>query len=328
MNNIFSIKGVFSDFLHLLFHYFILCVRSALIEKVAVAPPAPRADWFKQINGWKNDHPFHYGQPGKGKELCKGPQIVAELYRQVADRSEEVICTTGVGCHQMWAAQYYRWRTPRSFITSGGSGTMGFGLPSAIGAQIGAPDCIVVDIDGDASFSMTCQELLTAVEYNIPVKILVINNNVQGMVRQWQDLFYDKRHSATDMSNPSFKGLAEGMGAKGLQIRTADELEDVMAEFIGYKDGPVVLDAICEKQQHVYPMVRCLASLSLALSAARSTRPVSHPFSLSLSLSPHGRFPLVKRCMTWCSATQSSASELGTYVVVVCNTYLRLSLGG
>ena len=286
-NIYFSINGVFSDFLHLLFSlFYIVC--SALIEKVAVAPPAPRADWFKQINGWKNDHPFHYGQPGKGKELCKGPQIVAELYRQVADRSEEVICTTGVGCHQMWAAQYYRWRTPRSFITSGGSGTMGFGLPSAIGAQIGAPDCIVVDIDGDASFSMTCQELLTAVEYNIPVKILVINNNVQGMVRQWQDLFYDKRHSATDMSNPSFKGLAEGMGAKGLQIRTADELEDVMAEFIGYKDGPVVLDAICEKQQHVYPMVRCVASLSLSLSlsAARSTRPVSHPFSLSLSLSP------------------------------------------
>ena len=117
----------------------------------------PRAEWHAKINGWKEAYPFDYGEPATGDALCKGPQVVAELYRQVADRSEEVICTTGVGCHQMWAAQYYRWRTPRSFITSGGSGTMGFGVPSAIGAAIGAPDCIVVDIDGDASFSMTCQ---------------------------------------------------------------------------------------------------------------------------------------------------------------------------
>ena len=117
----------------------------------------PRAEWHAKIDGWREAHPFSYGEPATGDALCKGPQVVAELYRQVADRSEEVICTTGVGCHQMWAAQYYRWRTPRSFITSGGSGTMGFGVPSAIGAAIGAPDCIVVDIDGDASFSMTCQ---------------------------------------------------------------------------------------------------------------------------------------------------------------------------
>ena len=108
---------------------------------------------------------------------------------------------------------------------------------------------------------MTCQELLTAVEYNIPIKVLILNNNVQGMVRQWQDLFYDKRHSATDMKNPSFKGLAEGMGAKGLQITKASELESVMAEFIAYNDGPVVLDAICAKQQHVYPMVRSMPLL-------------------------------------------------------------------
>ena len=110
---------------------------------------------------------------------------------------------------------------------------------------------------------MTCQELLTAVEYNIPIKVLVLNNNVQGMVRQWQDLFYDKRHSATDMKNPSFKGLAEGMGAKGLQITKASELESVMAEFIAYNDGPVVLDAICAKQQHVYPMVRVGAAAAV-----------------------------------------------------------------
>ena len=119
-----------------------------------------------------------------------------ELDRQVAAYKERVLITTGVGQHQMWAAQWYRWRYPRTFITSGGLGTMGFGLPSAIGAKVAQPDMMVIDIDGDASLSMTAMELMTAAEFNVKVKVLVLNNNFQGMVKQWQDLFYQKRYQS------------------------------------------------------------------------------------------------------------------------------------
>lgn len=215
----------------------------------------PRDEWHQTIQGWKSMHPFTYGDKYDGADEPKPQQIIEELYEQVKHRIEDVIVTTGVGQHQMWAAQFYRWRVPRSFITSGGSGSMGFGLPAAIGAQLAAPGKVVVDIDGDASFSMTCQELLTAREYNIPVKILILNNRTQGMVRQWQDLFYDKRYSATNMDNPSFKSLAMGMGVKGIRCEHASDLKGAMAEFLAYNDGPVVLDAVCSKDEHVYPMV-------------------------------------------------------------------------
>ena len=135
-----------------------------------------RKEWFTDIDNWKAKHPFRC-TPAKGGRM-KGQEVIEELMRQTADCSEDVICTTGVGQHQMWAAQFYRWRHPRSFISSGGSGTMGYGLPAAIGAKLGAPDKIVVDIDGDASFSMTCQELLTAAQYNIGVKVLVSKGRI------------------------------------------------------------------------------------------------------------------------------------------------------
>ncbi len=216
-----------------------------------------RAEWFEKIGGWKNSYPFTYERSEDG--LLKGQQVIEELCNQTADRSEDVICTTGVGQHQMWAAQFYRWRHPRTFITSGGSGTMGYGLPAAIGAKLGAPDKIVVDIDGDASFSMTCQELLTAAQYNIGVKVLVLNNNFQGMVRQWQDLFYDQRYSQTEMVNPCFRDMAEAMGCQGLRVDNEADLPAVMEEFLK-TDRPVVLDAVCEKDEHVYPMVSASSS--------------------------------------------------------------------
>lgn len=131
---------------------------------------------------------------------------------------------------------------------------MGFGLPAAIGAKVAFPDKIVVDIDGDASFSMTGMELMTARQHNIGVKVLILNNDFQGMVKQWQDLFYDKRYSGTTMSNPDFVKFAESMGCKGLRARTMDELPDVMAEFLATKE-PVILDAVVEKHEHVFPMV-------------------------------------------------------------------------
>ncbi|KAI8924557.1 thiamine diphosphate-binding protein [Entophlyctis helioformis] len=218
-----------------------------------INPRNSRTAWFEQLAEWKAKYPFTYvpSQPGAA---LKPQEVLEELNRQTAHIKDNVIITTGVGQHQMWAAQFYRWRSPRSFITSGGLGTMGFGLPSAIGAKVAFPDKIVVDIDGDASFSMTGMEMMTARQFNIGVKALILNNDFQGMVKQWQDLFYDKRYSGTVMRNPDFVKFAESMGCKGLRIRTKDELPDVMAEFLATKE-PVILDAIVEKHEHVYPMV-------------------------------------------------------------------------
>ena len=131
---------------------------------------------------------------------------------------------------------------------------MGFGLPSAIGAKVAAPDAIVIDIDGDASFSMTGMELATASQYNIGVKVLLLNNDFQGMVKQWQDLFYDERYSGTPMVNPDWVKLAEAMRMKGLRVTTEEELPRLMAEFLAH-DGPIVMEAVVCKEEHVYPMV-------------------------------------------------------------------------
>jgi len=214
---------------------------------------SPRVDWFKQIAEWKDTYAFAYSKPAPGKIM---PQmILEEIDRQLADRKEDAYFTTGVGQHQMWAAQFIRWRYPRRFITSGGSGTMGFGVPAAIGAKLGVgKDKIVIDVDGDASYSMTMQEMLTAAEYQIGVKILVLNNNFQGMVKQWQDLFYEERHSGTPMHNPDFAVVADAMGCTGLRLENPEDIPRVVEEFLKC-EGPVVLDAIVEKEEHVYPMV-------------------------------------------------------------------------
>ncbi|KAH8796208.1 acetolactate synthase III large subunit domain protein [Flagelloscypha sp. PMI_526] len=171
-------------------------------------------------------------------------------------KKSETIITTGVGQHQMWAAQFYRWTHPRTMVTSGGLGTMGFGLPAAIGAKVAAPQKTVIDIDGDASFSMTAMELATASQYNIGVKILVLNNEFQWMVLQWQDLFYENRYSHTAMTNPDFVKLAEAMGVKGIRVRHKGELEEKMKEFLEYNGArPVLMECLVEKNEHVFPMV-------------------------------------------------------------------------
>lgn len=215
--------------------------------------PQPRTAWFQQLNDWKDKYPFTY-EPSVPGSVLKPQEVIACLNRHTEAIKDKVIITTGVGQHQMWAAQYYRWRHPRTFITSGGLGTMGFGLPAAIGAKVAQPDKIVIDIDGDASLSMTAMELMTARQFNIGVKVLLLNNDFQGMVKQWQDLFYDKRYSGTVMRNPDFVKFAESMKCKGLRARTHDELESAMAEFLS-TDEPVILDAVVDKHEHVFPMV-------------------------------------------------------------------------
>ncbi|CAG8528222.1 5367_t:CDS:2 [Diversispora eburnea] len=213
-----------------------------------------RKEWFSLINEWKQKYPWTYAKPKTSNSPLKPQQLIEELDRQTQDYKEKVILTTGVGQHQMWAAQFFRWRYPRSMITSGGLGTMGYGLPSAIGAKVASPDKIVIDIDGDASFCMTGMELATAVQFKIGVKVLILNNDFQGMVKQWQDLFYEERYSHTEMSNPDFVKLAESFGCKAIRIRTEEELPRKIAEFLEY-DGPIVCDAIIERHEHVYPMV-------------------------------------------------------------------------
>jgi acetolactate synthase-1/2/3 large subunit len=213
-------------------------------------------EWVEECQSKKISHPFepYSRQVSKHTGKLRGPVVIQELNKQLSQRKEEVIITTGVGQHQMWAAQYIRWKHPRTFVTSGGLGTMGFGLPSAIGAKVAFPDKIVIDIDGDASFQMSAMELCTAVQFGINVKVLILNNDFQGMVKQWQDLFYDQRYSGTNMVNPDFVKFAEALNLKGLRASTPEELPAVIAEFLAH-EGPVLMEAVCCKEEHVYPMV-------------------------------------------------------------------------
>jgi acetolactate synthase-1/2/3 large subunit len=178
--------------------------------------------------------------------------VVEKLYELTKG---EAIITTEVGQNQMWAAQYYHFDKPNHFITSGGLGVMGFGLPAAIGAQIARPDRLVVDIAGDGSIQMNIQEMATAVQCNLPVKVVILNNGYLGMVRQWQQLFYDKRYACTCMEHaPDFVKLAEAYGASGFRARKPEEVEEILKKGLS-TPGPVIMDFVVEKEECVYPMV-------------------------------------------------------------------------
>jgi acetolactate synthase-1/2/3 large subunit len=216
------------------------------------------AAWWKRVSDWREKHPLRYQQEGKPHLL---PQYVVDRIWQKTQG--KAICTTGVGEHQMFAAQWWRTSAPRSFITSGGLGTMGFCLPSAIGIQLGRPGETVIGIDGDGSFQMTLQDLATARDLNLPIKIFILNNLFLGMVRQWQELFYDNRFAETPLSDcPDFVKLAEAYGCLGLRATTVEELDPVIDQALANQAGPTIIDVRVRREEKVFPMVPSGAPLN------------------------------------------------------------------
>ena len=205
-------------------------------------------DWCRTVKEWKAVHPLRYKQEG----LLKPQFVIEELNRLSGG---DAIVTTDVGQHQMWTAQYFRFKKPRTLLSSGGLGTMGYGFPAAIGAQVAFPDQLVICVAGDGSFQMNLQELATAVHYQLPVKVAIINNHYLGMVRQWQKLFYEGRYSQSSMDgSPDFVRLAEAYGAKGYRATTTEEVGSVIEKAFN-TPGPVLMDFHVDPEENVLPMV-------------------------------------------------------------------------
>jgi len=248
-------------------------VKQVLKVLIPLVESKERTEWLAQIQEWKQKNPFAYDQDGS--KLM--PQYVIEQIYALTNGN--AIIATEVGQHQMWSAQYYKYTQPRTFISSGGLGTMGFGLPAAIGAQFGRPDKMVVDISGDGSAQMNFQELVVAVEHQVPIKVVILNNGYLGMVRQWQEMFYKKQYSATCLGQsgrgrnekikdrpdtpylPDFVKLAEAHGALGLRAKTRAAVAPMLTKAFEAA-GPAVVECMVEPEANVFPMVPAGASLT------------------------------------------------------------------
>ncbi len=233
--------------------------REVLRELVKYITGKKRVLWNKKVNGWKQKFPLSY-KNDKGLR----PQFVIEIIYELT--KGDAIIATEVGQNQMWAAQFYNYTKPRTFLSSGGLGTMGYGFPAAIGAQIGCPDKIVFDIAGDGSFQMNIQELATAVINKLPVKVAILNNQYLGMVRQWQELFYKKRYSYTSLAGgPDFVGVAKAYGAEGILVEKKEEVKPALKKALSIR-GPVVMDFRVVEEENVYPMVPAGAAVNQMIS--------------------------------------------------------------
>ncbi len=219
----------------------------------ATAGLADSSAWKSTISGWQEQHPLQYDQPSSGYPLK--PQYVVEQLRD--NTPDDTIVVAGVGQHQMWASQFWKFDYPYTWVNSGGLGTMGFAVPAAIGAKVGQPDRTVWAIDGDGCFQMTAQELISASAEDIPVKVAILNNAYLGMVRQWQELFYAERYSQVYLSadHPDYVGWAEAMGCTGIRVESAEEVAPAIAKANSINDRPVVIDFRVDSDEKVYPMV-------------------------------------------------------------------------
>jgi acetolactate synthase-1/2/3 large subunit len=205
--------------------------------------------WYQHIEQWKNIHDMNYQQG----EIIKPQYVVEKIYELTKG---EAIITTEVGQNQMWTAQFYHFIKPRTLLTSGGLGTMGYGFPAAMGAQVAFPDKLVIDIAGDGSFQMNSQELAAVVQYQLPVKVAILNNGYLGMVRQWQEFFYGKRYASVSLEgiSPDFVKLAEAYGAVGLRATRPEEVVPILQQAFSTKK-PVIIDFVVDPEENVYPMV-------------------------------------------------------------------------
>ena len=228
------------------------CVADAKLfieELIKHVGPLNTTEWLKTLDGWKQKYPLKFKRQGS----LKMQHIIDEFYK-LSDGKAVVV--TDVGQHQMWAAQFYKTDAPNNFISSGGAGTMGFGVPAAIGAQFGRPDDVVIAFCGDGGFQMTEFELATAALYKLPVKFVVLNNHYLGMVRQWQELFYEDRTSGVDLEgNPDFVKLADAYGIKGFNLRRPGDVKRVIKAALAYNDGPCLINCEVEKTDNVFPMI-------------------------------------------------------------------------
>ncbi len=223
--------------------------RQVLKDLLPLTRPGDTADWIQRITAWKQRHPLSYKSDGG----LKAQAVIDELYTLSEGKA---VVVTDVGQHQMWAAQFYRTDRGKNWLSSGGAGTMGYGFPAAIGAQLGRPDDLVVAIVGDGGFQMTMSELATAANERLPVKVLIINNRYLGMVRQWQNMFYANRLSGVDLKgNPDFLQLARSYGCKALRIRRNADIRPVLKQALEYNEGPCIIDAEVEKEDNVFPMI-------------------------------------------------------------------------
>ena len=235
-------------------------IKAVLRKLNEVLPQQDHTEWMKKIQDYKEKYPLKYHDG-----VLTGPFVVEEIYRQTKG---DAIITTEVGQHQMWAAQFYKYTKPRTFLTSGGLGTMGYGLGAALGAKSGREDKVVVNIAGDGCFRMNMNEIATAVRHNIPVIQVVINNHVLGMVRQWQNLFYGQRYSATVLNDAvDFVKLAEAMGAEGIRATTQEEFKSAFEKAMNL-GRPVVIDCQIDSDDKVWPMVAPGAAISEAFDEA------------------------------------------------------------